>query len=92
MKLSEGPRYRSTRITTATTTQASGASTSAVLRGIFVEATLTGTATFNDSVGTKMILPIGFPVGYHPEINMLFSGKLEVVTSATDRIVVVWSQ
>ena len=90
MKLSEGPRYRSTRITTATTTAVYAGV--AVLRGIFVEATLTGTATFNDSVGTKMILPIGFPVGYHPEINMLFSGKLEVVTSATDRIVVVWSQ
>jgi hypothetical protein len=92
MKVSEGPRYRSVRITSATTTQVSGASTTAVLRGIFIEAAPTGTITFNDAVGTKMILPISFPVGYHPEINMLFSGKLEVVTSAADRVVVVWSQ
>ena len=78
--------YRSSRITTATTTAVKA--TGGIVRHVLVEVALTGTATFNDRVGTKLILPIGAAGLYH--LDMLFAGKIEVVTSATDRLVVVY--
>jgi len=81
----------STRITTATTTPVK-ASAGSVHR-VLIEVALTGTATFNeiengaDKVVT--ILPIGFPAGSH-ELNIAFRGQIEVITSAADRLVVVW--
>jgi hypothetical protein len=58
------------------------------LHRVAIEADLVGTATFNDATGTKVLLPAGYKAGSH-ELNVLFSGKLEVVTSAADRLELV---
>jgi hypothetical protein len=78
---------QSTRITTGTTT-AVKATAGRVVR-VIVEAAATGTVTFNDSLGARLILPIAFPAGSF-EVDIEFAGKIEVVTSAADRVVVVW--
>jgi hypothetical protein len=74
------------RITSATTTTIQG---SRALHRVVVETALAGTATFNDGTGTKMILPVGYVSGVH-ELNMAFASKLEVITSAADRLVLVY--
>jgi hypothetical protein len=79
--------YRSSRITTATTTQVK-TSVGTVIR-VLIEVALVGTVTFNDSTGTKTILPVALPAGLY-DLNIAFAGKIEVVTSAADRVVVVY--
>lgn len=77
--------YDSDSITTATTTAVKA--TDGVLGGVSVLATLTGTVTINDGGGTKVVLPIGLPVGFH-KLPFVMTGEIEVVTSAADNIVV----
>lgn len=77
----------STRITTAATTPVKD-KTGTVHR-VIVEVATTGTVTLNDGSGARLILPIGTPIGSY-ELNIAFPGKIEVVTSAADRVVVVW--
>lgn len=79
--------FPSRRITTATTTAVKG-STGAVVR-VVVEAATTGTVTINDSAGTLLILAATTPIGSY-ELNIACAGKIEVITSAADRVVVVY--
>lgn len=89
MRGAQGSRigYSSTRITTATTTPVKA--TSGSLVRLIVEVALTGTVTINDAVGTKTILPVALPVGVYP-LEFACAGKIELVTSAADRVVAVW--
>jgi len=88
MKLSEGPRYNSTRITTATTTVVkSGTGT---LHGFFINVAVAATITFNDAIGTKWVLPASFPVGCYVGIDAGFAGKIEVVTAGASDITILW--
>lgn len=75
------------RITTATTTavKAGGGS----VHRVIVEVATAGIVTFNDNLGAKMIWPLAWPVGVY-ELNIAFSGKIEVVTAGADRLVVVY--
>jgi hypothetical protein len=78
----------SKRITTATTTAVKAGS--GVIHRLVVETALAGIVTFNDNLGSKLILPAAsLPVGVH-ELNMSFDGKIEVVTASIERIVVVY--
>jgi hypothetical protein len=79
--------YRSTRITTATTTAVKAGT--GVLAKVFVEVATTGITTFNDGVGTKMIWPAAIPVGLY-NLDVEFAGKIEIVTAAADRIVAIF--
>lgn len=80
-------QYRSTRITTNTTTAVKA--TGGTLHGVIVEVAPTGTVTFNDAVGTKIILPVAFPIGLYL-LDIGFAGKIEIVTSAADRVVAIF--
>lgn len=75
------------RITTATTTAVKTGGGS--VHQVIIEAALTGTATLNDGLGTKVLLPIGFPAGSY-QLDIAFATKIEVVTSAADKLVVVY--
>jgi hypothetical protein len=79
--------YRSTRITSATTTTVKAGA--GIVLGFYVEVALAGIVTFNDSTGAKLILPAAIPVGFHA-LDIGFAGKIEVVTAGTDRIVIIW--
>lgn len=76
--------FDSRPITTATTTAVKTGD--GIVGGVSVLATLTGTVTINDNVGTKAVLPIGLPVGYH-KLPFKMTGKIEAITSAGDNIV-----
>jgi len=82
------PSLRATRITTATTT-AVKAGTGTVHR-IIIGATTAFTITFNDGVGTKLVLGVSFPVGSY-ELNIEFATKIEVVTGGASDITIVWN-
>jgi|GEM_PF-4518273 len=77
----------STRITTAVTT--SVAARTARLRRVVIGTAHASTITFNDALGTRLVLGASFPVGSH-EIDIEFAGKLEVVTAGTPDITIVW--
>ena len=81
----------SNRTTTGVTTPVKG--TAGSVHRVIIEVALTGTATFNELVNgattAVLILPIAFPAGSY-EFNIAFRGKIEVVTSAADRLVVVY--
>ena len=81
------PACRATRITTAATT-AIKAGTGVVQR-IIVGTATTGTVTFNDAVGAKVIFATALPLGSY-ELNIEFAGKIEVVTAATGDVTIVW--
>lgn len=83
--------FPSARITTNTTTTVKA--TGGTIQRVLVEAALTGTATFNEVVSgvstVLFILPVAMAAGLY-ELNLLSRGKIEVVTSAADRLVVVY--
>ena len=81
------PACRATRITTATTTAVKAGT--GVVHRIIVGAATTGTITFNDAVGTKVIFATTLPLGSY-EMNIEFAGKIEVVTAATGDVTIVW--
>ena len=81
------PACRATRITTATTTAVKAGT--GVIHRIIVGTATTGTITFNDAVGTKVILATTLPLGSY-EMNIEFAGKIEVVTAATGDVTIVW--
>lgn len=89
MKVHEGPRYQSVRITTATTTAVK--SGTGVLRGFILQTTVASTVTFNDATGTKFVLPASFTIGRYLGLDVLFSGKIEVVTAGASALVVIYS-
>lgn len=77
----------SVRITSATTTAVKA--TTGTVHRLIVEVATAGITTFNDVLGSKLILPAAIPVGFY-ELNMAFTGKIEVVTAGADRLVVVY--
>lgn len=89
MKLSEGPGYRYNRITTATTTAVKAGT--GVLRGVMLDTTVASTITFNDVLGTVMEWPASFPVGCYHGLDILFVGKIEVVTAGASHLTVWYS-
>jgi hypothetical protein len=82
------PAYRATRITTATTTPVKAGT--GIVHRIIIGATTAFTITFNDGVGTKLVLGASFPVGSY-ELNIEFATKIEIVTAGASDITVVWS-
>jgi hypothetical protein len=60
-----------------------------ILHAILMEVAPTGTLTFNDTAGAKMILPAAFPIGLYP-LDIGFAGKIEIVLTAGDRIVAIY--
>jgi hypothetical protein len=79
--------YRSARITSAATTAVKA--TVGVLRFLVIEVATTGTVTINDSTGTKMILPAAWAAG-QLRLDLAMAGKIEIITSAADRVVAVY--
>ena len=82
------PANRATRITTATTTAVKAGT--GIIHRIIIGATAAGTITLNDSVGTKMVLGVSFPIGSY-ELNIECAGKIEIVTGAATDCTIVWS-
>jgi hypothetical protein len=78
---------KSARLTTALTFAAKVGS--GTVHRVIVEAALTGSVTFQDFLGPRLIMAVGFPPGAH-EINIAFVGVIEVVTASADRLVVVY--
>lgn len=79
--------YRSTRITTATTTAVKTGS--GILRALLVEVAPTGTITVNDGNGARLILPAAAVAGVY-RLDLAMANKIEIVTSAADRLVAIY--
>ena len=62
---------------------------SGILHALLIEVAPTGTVTFNDATGAKMILPAAFPIGLYP-LDIGFAGKIEVVETAADRVIAIY--
>ncbi len=77
----------SKRITTATTTAVK--SGTGILHRLVIGTTAAGTITVNDSNGTLLVLGASYPVGSH-ELNLLCSGKIEIVTGAASDLTAVY--
>lgn len=89
VRVMEGPAYRWNRITSATTTTVK--SGTGVLRGVFLDTTVASAITFNDAIGTVMIWPASFAVGCYHGLDILFVGKIEIVTAGASHLTVWYS-